>query len=167
MATPEHPLTDIEEEAAPPPPLNRMLIAVLSLTGFFLSSYLMLHRLGYMGTLACGTGACETVQTSPWATLLGIPVPLIGVLGYAVLFGCALLGLQPARLNDRRISLSLVALSAGALLFSGYLTAIEAFRIHAWCRYCLGSQAIILLIFLLCIPELRRAGAVQVAPQLH
>jgi uncharacterized membrane protein len=150
-----------EETQDSSPPLNRMLIAVLSLIGFFISGYLMLHRLGYMGTLACGTGACETVQTSPWATFVGIPVPLIGVIGYVVLFACAFIGLQPARLNDRNISLSLVALSGGALLFSGYLTAIEAFRIHAWCRYCLGSQAIILLIFLLSLPEIGRVRAAR------
>jgi uncharacterized membrane protein len=144
-----------EEIEEPSPPLNRMIISVLSLIGLFISGYLMLHRLGYMGTLACGTGACETVQTSPWATFLGIPVPLIGVIGYALLFVCAFLGLQPAQLNNRNISLALFGLSLGALLFSGYLTSLEAFRIHAWCRYCLGSQAIILLIFLLSIPELR------------
>jgi uncharacterized membrane protein len=153
------PLLEQEEIEEPSPPLNRMLIAVLSLIGFFISGYLLLHRLGYMGTLACGSGACETVQTSPWATFLGIPVPVIGTIGYAVLFVCAFLGLQPAHLNNRNVSLALVALSAGALLFSGYLTAIEAFRIHAWCRYCLGSQAIILLIFLLSLLELARLRA--------
>jgi uncharacterized membrane protein len=83
--------------------------------------------------------------------------------GYALLFGCAFLGLQPTRLNDRTLSLALLVLSGGALLFSGYLTGIEAFRLHAWCRYCLGSQAIILLIFLLCIPEIGRLRSARVA----
>jgi uncharacterized membrane protein len=132
-----------------------MAIAILSLIGVFIAGYMMLFRLGIIGRLACGTGGqCETVQSSPWAAFFGIPVPLIGLGGYVVLLALALVGLPPARAGDRRISLALVGLSLVAVFFTGYLNALEAFVIHAWCRWCLGSAAVIALIFLASIIDL-------------
>jgi hypothetical protein len=50
-----------------------MLTALIALIGVFLSLYLTLFKLGYIGTLACGTGSCETVQLSKWGDFLGLP----------------------------------------------------------------------------------------------
>ena len=43
----------------------RMGAALAALAGLFVSAYLWLYKLGVIGTLACGTGGCETVQLSP------------------------------------------------------------------------------------------------------
>ena len=51
---------------------KRMLVALVALAGVFVASYLTLYKLGYIGTLACAVGSCETVQTSKWATFLGV-----------------------------------------------------------------------------------------------
>ena len=70
---------------------RRMAIAVLSLGGIFVSAYLWLYKLGYMGTIACGaTGGCKTVQSSPQSAFLGIDVAFIGVVGYVVLLALAI-----------------------------------------------------------------------------
>ena len=138
-------------------PVTRMGIAVLSLVGFFIATYLLLHRLGVVGTLACGAdGGCAVVQGSRWAVFLGIPVPAWGVGGYALLLGTALLGVQPGLAGDRRVAAALLALSTVAFPFSAYLTALEAFVIHAWCRWCLASAGVATAIFLLSLPEIRR-----------
>ncbi|NIR59139.1 MAG: hypothetical protein GWO02_06290, partial [Gammaproteobacteria bacterium] len=71
-----------------------MAIALLSLVGVFISVYLLLHELGVVGTLVCGAGSCETVQASPWAVFLGVPVPAWGVVGYGVLFAASFVGLR-------------------------------------------------------------------------
>ena len=60
---------------------KRMLVALVALAGVFVALYLTLYKLGYIGTLACAIGSCETVQTSKWATFLGFPVGGWGV-GY-------------------------------------------------------------------------------------
>jgi len=138
-------------------PLTRMGIAVLSLAGLFIAAYLLLHRLGIVGTLECGAdGGCSVVQSSRWAVFLGIPVPAWGVGGYGLLFGTALAAVQPGLAGDRRIAAALLGLSAFAFAFSLYLTALEAFVIHAWCRWCLASAAIATTIFFLSLPEIRR-----------
>jgi len=52
-----------------------------------------------------------------------------------------------------------IALLAGGVLgivFSAYLTYLEAFVIHAWCQWCVISAIIMAVSFLLILPELRR-----------
>ena len=77
----------------------RMGAALLSLLGLFVSAYLYLYKIGRIGTLACGTGGCETVQASAWSRFVGVEVALIGVIGYAALLIVSLASLQP-RLAD-------------------------------------------------------------------
>lgn len=149
------------EEVTESPPVNRMAIATLALIGVLMSVYLTLHKFGFIGTLACGTGSCDTVQTSPWAVFMGVPVPVMGVLGYLVLMVLAIVGIQPQHVNNRKLGLLLFVLADFALIFTIYLTYLEAFVIHAWCRWCLGSAALVLLIWIFSVPELlkmRRAS---------
>lgn len=134
-----------------------MAMAVLSLAGVFVSLYLALHRIGVIGSLACGVdGGCSTVQTSAYATFIGVPVPFIGLLGYLVLFGVSYATASGHVRNEQLASIALIALSALAFLFSMYLTALEAFVIHAWCRWCVAAAVLSALVFLAALPELRR-----------
>ena len=133
-----------------------MGLAVLSLAGLFIALYLYLYKLGAIGTLACGTGGCETVQLSPQSKFLGIDVSLIGVVGYAVLLLLALLALQPRFAGPAWPARLLAFLAGGAVLFTLYLTALELFVIHAICRYCVASAVIIVVIFALAVRELRQ-----------
>ena len=137
----------------------RMAAALMSLIGLFVSAYLYLYKIGRIGTLACGSGACETVQTSQWSRVLGVEVALIGVVGYAVLLGLALVALRPAQAERRGPAVALAGLAGGGVLFSLYLTYVELFVIHAICRWCVGSAAIIVTILLLALLELRRVGS--------
>jgi uncharacterized membrane protein len=126
---------------------HRQAIALLALVGFFVALYLWLYKIGVAGPLKCGTGACETVQTSPWAELFGVPVAFYGVVGYAGILGVALVALQPAWLGRRGPGLLLAALATGGLLFSAWLTYLELFVIHAICRWCLASAVIMTAIW--------------------
>lgn len=148
-------MTDyVAEDVAPP--RNRMAIAALSLVGLLISLYLALHKLGFIGTLACGTGSCDVVQTSKWAVFMGVPVPFWGVVGYAVMTTLALAGLQPRFQEHRLLRIALIVTATIAFVFSVYLSAVEQFLIHAWCRWCIASAVIATLIFLGALPELRR-----------
>ena len=134
---------------------HRQAIALLALAGFFIALYLWLYKIGVAGELKCGTGACETVQLSPWAVVLGIPVAFYGVAGYAVLLAVALAGIQPAWLDRRGPSLLLAALATAGFAFSAWLTYLELFVIHAICRWCVASAVVMTLIWLLSLHALR------------
>lgn len=145
---------------------NRMAVALLALVGVFIAAYMLFVKLGWIGTLVCGEGGeCDTVQASSWAVFLGVPVPAWGVIGYGFILAVALIGIQPRWVDDERISLALVALATIAFVFSMYLTALEAFVIQAWCRWCVVSAAIATGIFLCTLPELRRRSDTHHAPQ--
>lgn len=136
--------------------LNRMGIALLALAGVLVSVYMTAYKLGLVGSLVCGAGGCETVQNSPWAVFMGVPVPYIGLIGYGALFVIALLGIQPRLEDDRRIPLLLIAAAVTGAAFSAYLTYLEASVIHAWCRWCIVSAILAGLILVLALPEFRR-----------
>jgi uncharacterized membrane protein len=134
----------------------RQAIALLALVGLFVALYLWLHALGFGGPIKCGTGACDTVQASPWAVLLGLPVALYGVVGYLTIFVVALVALRPAALHDRRWSVVLAGLATVGVLFTAYLTYLELFVIHAICRWCVVSAVIITVISVVAVAALRR-----------
>ena len=138
---------------------NRLALALLALAGLFISLYLWLYKLGKIGTIACGTGGCETVQLSAQSRFLGVEVALIGVGGYAVLLGLALLGLSSKHAGASWPLKWLMLLAAGAVLFTLYLKYLEFFVIHAICRWCVGSAVVIVTLFGLAVVEWRRGRA--------
>jgi uncharacterized membrane protein len=135
---------------------RRMAVALLSVAGLFVAAYLYLYKIGAIGTIACGTGGCETVQLSAESRFLGVEVALIGVVGYAGLLLLALLSLQP-RFGGRSWPLILLVAASGiAVGFTAYLKYLEFFVIHAICRWCVASAVIITLLFVLAVIELVR-----------
>jgi len=136
----------------------RMAAALLALGGQFVSAYLWLYKLGYIGNLVCGTGGCETVQLSPQSRFLGVEVALIGLVGYVVLFALAMMSLQPRYAGRSWPLLLLLALAAAAVAFTAYLKYLEFFVIGAVCRWCVVSAVIIALLFVVTALEYRRSG---------
>jgi uncharacterized membrane protein len=126
--------------------IYRMSAALLSLAGLFISGYLYLYKIGRIGSLACGTGGCETVQLSSWSRFAGLDVSLIGVFGYAGLLALSLASLQIGETRPWLVRAMAVAAGMG-VVFTLYLTYLELFVIHAICRWCVASGAIILAIF--------------------
>jgi uncharacterized membrane protein len=126
-------------------------VAVLALVGAFISTYLLLYSLGYYGMILCGTGSCEVVQTSKYAEFLGLPVPGWGAAWYAAMLVLAL-SMASGRPKTSGPDKLIAIFATAGLAFSIYLSALEAFVIHAWCRWCLVSAALTVLIFLLVAP---------------
>jgi uncharacterized membrane protein len=127
----------------------RAAIAVLALAGIAVTSYLVYAR--YTGTrLACTTGGCETVQHSKYAKLLGVPVAVLGLVAYVVVFLTALSARVEAAASGAAIVLA-------GLAFGVYLIVIQVAVIDAICQWCLASDGILFLLALVCAERLRRA----------
>jgi uncharacterized membrane protein len=151
--------------------LPRMGIAVLSLIGLLVSTYLALYKFGVLGVLECSIGGCVTVQGSPYAwfpprTIVDSspPVAVWGMGAYLTLLVVAMLGLQPRWMHARWVAFALFGMAAGGVVFSAWLTYLEAFVIHAWCQWCVVSAVLIALIFVFSIPGLRRREAPRRGP---
>lgn len=134
---------------------KRMTIAALSLCGVFLSTYLALYKLGYIGAIVCGTGGCETVQTSKWALFLGIPVAIWGTGFYLAMLATAIAGSFGNNVEAKWPSVTMVAMSGWGTLFSAWLTYLEIAEIHAICRYCVVSAVLVCVLFALSLLDWR------------
>lgn len=128
---------------------KRMLAALVALVGLFVSIYLALYKLGYLGALSCGVGSCETVQASKWAKLFGIPLGVWGIGFYVSVLVLAFAGTSERWGQSRAIPLAMLALTGWGLVFSAWLTWLEAFVIDAWCQWCVVSAILTLILFVL------------------
>ncbi len=120
---------------------SRWAAAALSLAGLALATYLGVEHVAG-GAPACGVaGGCADVTSSEYAVLLGVPVAFIGVAGYgAMLLGTlAYLGLDSP---PNGLSYGLLAMAVAGEGLTGYFVYTQAFRIHAYCAYCLASAAV-------------------------
>ncbi|MEK7614772.1 MAG: vitamin K epoxide reductase family protein [Patescibacteria group bacterium] len=122
-------------------------ISLCAVIGLVLSIYSLLHNAGLTDGTICtlnDTINCDVVNKGPFGKIAGIPVSLIGVIGYAFLLVAA--QLKQRNTSDRSLSVFLLLASLGGFAFSLYLTSLEAFVLHAWCLICLTSQLLILII---------------------
>jgi uncharacterized membrane protein len=134
---------------------KRMIVGLLGLVGVFVSVYLTLYKLGYIGQLNCAVGSCETVNTSRWATFLGLPVAAWGLGFYLVVFAVAMVAVQERYEDSKPLSLVLAGLTGWGVLFSGWLTYLELFVINAICIWCVASAIIVLVMFAVSLADLR------------
>ena len=141
-----------------------MTIAVLSLVGILIALYLTLYKIGIIGSLTCTVGSCETVNTSRWATLLGLPVAAWGLAAYVALFALAMAGTTERYATSRAVSWLLVAIAGWSVLFSGWLTYLELFVIHAICIWCVTSAVLLVVILVVSVVDLRGARGPELLP---
>jgi uncharacterized membrane protein len=81
------------------------------------------------------------VQTSQWSHLAGVPVALIGLIGYVGILASLV---APDLEETRLATLGLTLVGFG---FSAYLTYRELFSIHAICEWCASSAVIMTVLF--------------------
>lgn len=117
----------------------RRTALILALIGLGIASYLTyVHYAGIKSICEIAHG-CEKVQSSEWSKLAGIPVALLGLIGYAGILASLFV---PGETG-------LIAGAAQALVgfgFSAYLTAREIWSIDAICIWCVGSAVVLTLL---------------------
>ena len=129
--------------------LRRAMI-VLTLVGIGIASYLTyVHYKGLSPICAINQG-CEKVQSSKYAKVGGVPVPVIGLIGYVAIFVSLMVRGELARLAT-------AIMTIGGFAFSLYLTSLELFRIHAICQWCVGSAIVMTSLAVLATIRVLRA----------
>jgi uncharacterized membrane protein len=117
------------------------LVAILAVCGIAVSSISLQHHFATSKTPYCDIGEtfnCDIVNRSEYSSVLGIPVALIGMLGYGAVLGLATV------YRERRETPSLIFAGAVAgLAFALYLTYIEGRVLGVWCIMCLSSLVLI------------------------
>jgi uncharacterized membrane protein len=143
----------------------RMTICMTSLVSGLVALYLHLWKIGKVGPLACASGrSCELVQTSAYGSLLGLDIAFIGVIGYLVMFGVSLLGLQPRWIDARWPTLVLMGMIWPAVGLTVWLKYGELIVLRSFCPWCLVSAVAITLCAVMVTLDWRRVRG-QPAPQ--
>ena len=128
----------------------RLATGILALIGVGIAGYLTyIHYAGLDPICVGGGGACERVQSSPWSELGGVPVSLLGLIGYAAI----LVSLALPEDLGRSAAALLALVGAG---FSAWLTYVEIHKIGAICQWCVASAVIMGLLAIVSVTRLLR-----------
>jgi uncharacterized membrane protein len=126
---------------------SHLVVPVASLLGMLVAGYLTWVHWGGSTALCTGVGDCETVNSSEYAAVGGIPVALLGFGTYLVLFAISVYGWRATHADRGTVALALFGISLVGVLYSAYLTYIEVAVLHAICPWCVSSAVLITLIF--------------------
>ena len=132
----------------------RVAVALVALAGVAVAGYLTYVHYQPDALICTSGGGCETVQESSYAELAGIPVALLGLLGYVAVLVLVAWDSELARTLAAAIALT----AAG---FAVYLIVLQAFVIDAWCVWCLVNDLVI--VPLLAITTVWRAWSLREA----
>jgi len=138
----------------------RITLIVLGTVGVALAGYLTyVHYSGITPPCSIKGNPCSQVQKSRYSELAGIPVALLGLIGYIGILGTLL---APERESSR---LATAAIALGGFGFSMYLTYREVFTLEKICEWCVGSAVLLTIIMLLSVWRfLRGGGAAPASP---
>ena len=129
-----------------------MAVALLAFVGILLASYLTYEhwQIANGGATSCSVNAvfdCDPVLHSPYASVLGIPLAVLGLAGFVAI---EILVLWRFLFIERPVTrvapLLLAGLCVGGVALGTYLTALELFVIHALCPYCVSSFVVMVVL---------------------
>lgn len=127
-----------------------LFLILVSLAGLAVTIYLTYQHYSAPGTTFCNVSeyvSCDIVNKSIYASIFGVPVAILGLGAYLVLF-LSSLSFFVSWKHASRILVPVTFFAGGGLIFSLYLSYIEFFVLYAVCIMCVTQQLLILLIFL-------------------
>ena len=121
-------------------------MAAFALVGAAIAAYLTyVHYTG--GAVACLTGGCELVQNSSYSKLAGVPVSLIGLIGYLLIFASVFVRGEVGAVVGGALTLI-------GFAFAMYLLYVQLAIIEAICHWCVGSDAVMAVLLVLAVLRL-------------
>jgi uncharacterized membrane protein len=123
----------------------RILMVVIATIGLGVASYLTYVHYSGIHPVCTAGGSCLKVQSSIYSKLAGVPVALMGLIGYIAILASLL---APENETTRLATLAFTVAGFG---FSAYLTYRELFSIHAICEWCASSAGLMTILMLLAI----------------
>jgi uncharacterized membrane protein len=131
---------------------------VLGGVGLLDSLYLAWLKLTDRTASCAGIGDCASVNSSRYAQVAGIPIALIGALGYMAVL---ILLLTERRWPDASwtLRLGVFGIALAGTLYSVYLTYVEIAVLRAVCPFCVVSALCMVVILIISVMRLRAADA--------
>jgi len=131
------------------------LAIILTIIGLLVSIYMTIYKITSNDSMCIGSGDCKTVNASRYAEVYGIPVAVLGVVGYSAILAVLLLERRPGFFQQNG-TLLFFGLSLTGFLFTLYLIFVETVLIKAYCPFCITSQTAMTIIFIISVIRLVR-----------
>ena len=131
---------------------------ILAGLGLLVSAYMTIYKLTDNQTMCLGNGGCSVVNSSIYSEVYGVPVALVGALGYLTILAVLIASRNRDPLGGNSVLVAFGLCLAG-FLFTLYLVYVEIVLIHALCPFCIASQVIMTALFAVSIIRLIREPA--------
>jgi uncharacterized membrane protein len=141
------PVPEFDDTAVAPRRLWPAAAAVVALVGLGDSIYLTAHHYTAEPVPCSLIEGCETVLTSAYAELFGLPLALYGAAAYFFAFSLAVLAAYGNRLLWRLFAMQAFFMAA----FSGWLIYVQGAYIGAFCQFCLLSALTSFTLFIIAV----------------
>ena len=133
----------------------RQITIALTIIGLLVSIYMTIYKVTNNESMCIGSSGCSEVNASRYSEINGIPVAVLGVLGYAAILALLFLEQRPG-IFQQNGTMMFFGISLLGFLFTLYLIYLEIALIKAYCPFCLTSQAVMTVIFIISVIRLVR-----------
>ncbi|KKR00536.1 MAG: hypothetical protein UT26_C0041G0002 [Microgenomates group bacterium GW2011_GWC1_39_12] len=133
--------------------INR-IIFILSIAGLLMGIYVLQSFLRQTGIICLSGGGCEAVRKSALSYPFGIPVPAIGVVGYAFLVILTFLRTVNEKFEKNLLS-GILGMATFGICFVTWFTYTEIFLIKGICMWCAISAVNMYVIFALTLISIK------------
>lgn len=124
-----------------------------AIAGMAISIYMFIYKIYGIDAMCLGNGGCSTVNASPYSEIYGIPVAIVGFIGYLAIIVTLILENHVSFFEENGPLLEF-GMGLAGVVYSAYLTYLEFYVIHAVCPFCLVSAIAITLCFVFALIRL-------------
>jgi uncharacterized membrane protein len=131
---------------------NRLTKVTVALTiiGLLVSIYMTIYKVTSNDNMCVGSQDCSVVNASKYSEVNGIPVAVIGAIGYTALLVILWLERKIGFFKDNG-SMIFFGVSLLGFFFTLWLVYVEVALVNAYCPFCITSQISMTLIFILSV----------------
>ena len=119
-----------------------------AVVGLLVSIYMTIYKLTSNDAMCLGSGGCSYINASRYSEVNGVPVAVFGLIGFLALMAVMLLERRSQFFSENGPLLEF-GMSLMGVLYSIYLTYLEAYVIRYWCPFCVTSAIAITVVFIL------------------
>src|SRR3989304_6839320 len=112
---------------------------VLVIIGLLVSIYMTIYKVTSNDSLCLGCGCCATVKSSRYSEVSGIPVAVVGILGYAAMLAVHWFERRNSFFKENG-TLLIFGMALTGFIFTVWLVFVEVALLKALCPFCGASQ---------------------------
>ncbi|MBE0671286.1 MAG: vitamin K epoxide reductase family protein [Anaerolineales bacterium] len=132
--------------------LYRAMLALV-IVGLLVSIYMTIYKVTSNDSMCLGSGDCSTVNASRYSEVNGIPVAIIGVLGYVAILGVLVFENRNSFFRQNG-TLLVFGMALTGFIFTVWLIYVEIALLKAICPFCVTSQVAMTIIFIISVIRL-------------